>query len=199
MEEFMHLSGARLVFCFGATTMLIAGIAGARRAQETRFALSRAAAIAAFEKIKKLDGDWSAKSTKGWREGLHYRVIANGTAVTSQSAAAGSASLQEGDSPAVPMLTVFYMDGDRLMLTHYCEAGNQPRMVATSVTDGGRTIHFSFLDATNMSSSAAGHMHSVVMTFIDNNHFSDQWSWYQNGSEKWMEYVENERARPAGQ
>jgi len=77
----MHWSKARLVYCFGATTMLIAGIAGARRTQETRLALSRAAAIAAFEKIKELDGDWRAKSTKGWREGLQYRVIANGTAV----------------------------------------------------------------------------------------------------------------------
>jgi len=195
----MFQTQSRFAFSFALTAMLgTALLAGAHQSQPGTKPLNRADAIAAFEKIKRLDGDWRARSTKGWRERLQYRVIAKGSAVTSQSAPDANAATQESDSPTSPMLTVFYVDGDRLLLTHYCEAGNQPRMVATSVTDAGRTIHFSFLDATNMASPAAGHMHSVVMTFADADHFSDQWSWYENGHEKWMESVQNERVKPGG-
>jgi hypothetical protein len=145
-----------------------------------------------FERIKKLDGAWRARSTKGWEENQQFHVIAKGSAVTSESIP-GANSTGTANAPLAPMLTVYHMDGDRLLLTHYCEAGNQPRMVATSAEDDGRTVHFSFLDATNLASNSAGHMHSVVMTFSDDNHFSERWSWYQNGKEQWMESVQNER------
>ena len=106
---------------------------------------------------------------------------------------ASSADTAKGDtSPNAPMLTVFHMDGDHLLLTHYCEAGNQPRMIATAIEDGGRTVRFAFLDATNMASRATGHMHAVVITFVDDHHFNEQWSWYENGKEQWMETVHNE-------
>ena len=29
------------------------------------------------------------------------------------------------------MISMFNLDGDRVVLTHYCAAGNQPRMVAS--------------------------------------------------------------------
>lgn len=157
--------------------------------------LDRATSLAVFERIKKLDGAWRARSTKGWEENQQFHVIAKGTAVTSESAP-GANPTGTATAPLAPMLTVYHMDGDRLLLTHYCEAGNQPRMVATSVEDDGRTVHFSFLDATNLASNTAGHMHSVVMTFSDDDHFSERWSWYQNGKEQWMESVQNERVTP---
>jgi hypothetical protein len=155
--------------------------------------LDRATALAAFERIKKLEGTWQSKSTKGWEERQQYRLIAKGTAVVSQSMTAPSAYASRADTaPNAPMLTVFHMDGDHLLLTHYCEAGNQPRMIATAVEDGGRTVRFVFLDATNMASRTVGHMHAVVITFVDDNNFNEQWSWYENGKEQWMETVHNE-------
>ena len=48
------------------------------------------------------------------------------------------------------VLTVFHLDGDRLILTHYCMAGNQPRMQATSYDAKKGEIRFQFLDATNL-------------------------------------------------
>jgi hypothetical protein len=65
-------------------------------------------------------------------------------------------------------------------------------MLATPLEDGGRTVRFAFLDATNMASGTTGHMHAVVMTFIDDHHFNEQWSWNENGKEQWMETVHNE-------
>ena len=101
-------------------------VAQSRRAAPQ--ALDRTTALTAFERIKKLEGTWQAKSTKGWEERQQFRLIAKGTAVASQSMPASSADTAKGDtSPNAPMLTVFHMDGDHLLLTHYCEAGNQPR------------------------------------------------------------------------
>jgi hypothetical protein len=155
--------------------------------------LDHTSALTAFERIKKLEGTWRSRSTKGWEERQQFRLIAKGTAVASQSMPVPSVDASKGDTaPDAPMLTVFHMDGDHLLLTHYCEAGNQPRMLATALEDGGRTVRFAFLDATNMASRTTGHMHAVVITFVDDHHFDEQWSWYENGKEQWMETVHNE-------
>ena len=59
------------------------------------------------------------------------------------------------------MITMFNLDGDRLLMTHYCACGNQPRMVASASPDG-KTITFDFLDATNLATPDAGHMNRLV-------------------------------------
>ena len=48
------------------------------------------------------------------------------------------------------MITMFHMDGSRLLMTHYRGAGNQPRMTGTLSPDG-KSVTFDFLDATNLS------------------------------------------------
>lgn len=164
-------------------------------AQEAQ-APNRAASLAAFARIKQLAGTWQSQSTKGWSEQETFRVISNQHGVAVESNPPANA-LHDGTSPESSMLTVFYMDGDRLMLTHYCEAGNEPRMVATSIEDGGRTIHFSFVDAANLASPNAGHMHGAIFTFLDENHHSERWSWYQDGKEQWTETVQSERVNAA--
>jgi hypothetical protein len=172
-----------------ALTTVVVGESRNAQPQE----LDRVTALAAFERIKKLEGTWQAKSTKGWEERQQFHLIANGTAVSSQSVPVPSADAPKADTaPNAPMLTVFHMDGDHLLLTHYCEAGNQPRMIAAAIEDAGRTVRFTFLDATNMASRRTGHMHAVVIRFVDDSHFDEQWSWYENGKEQWMETVHNE-------
>jgi hypothetical protein len=184
-----------LVLAIALTTVVVADSRGAHPQE-----LDHASALAAFERIKKLEGTWQAKSTKGWEERQQFRVIAKGTAVSSQSVPVPSADASKADTaPKAQMLTVFHMDGDHLLLTHYCEAGNQPRMIAAAIDDAGRTVHFTFLDATNMGARMMGHMHAVVMRFVDDNHFDEQWSWYEVGKEQWMETVHNELIPAAGQ
>ena len=78
---------------------------------------------------------------------------------------------------------MFHLDGpNRLMLTHYCGAGNQPRMTASASPDG-KTVAFDFLDATNLATPDAGHMQRVVFTMIDANHHTEEWNFADHGKE----------------
>ena len=182
----------------GCTLALVIAATFLVKAQTSKpSTLDRTAAAATFEHIKKLSGTWQSTSSKGWEERQQFRIIANGAVVVSQSAQVSGQAAKGASAPNSPMMTVFHMDGDRLLLTHYCEAGNQPRLAATSLEDSGRTVRFTFLDATGLASPNAGHMHSVVLTFVDDNHYTDQWSWYQGGKEEWMETVQNERVASA--
>jgi hypothetical protein len=93
------------------------------------------------------------------------------------------------------MLTAFHPDGDRLLLTHYCVARNQPRMVAAEASDDGRSIRFAFVDGTSMESRDDGHMDAAEYHFIDSDHFTARWSWYEEGQESWFEEIHYRRAR----
>ena len=141
-------------------------------------------ARAGFERFKKLEGQWLGRSTKGWEEKVSLRTIARGSVVVENSFDA---------HPNETMMTMFYLDGERLMLTHYCVAGSQPRLHATSFEEEGRAITFTFLDATNLKSRDQGHMDKAVFRFVDDDHFTTQWTWYQSGKENWMEEIRMER------
>ena len=67
------------------------------------------------------------------------------------------------------MMTVYYLDGDRLLLTHYCMAGNQPRMQARAFNPETGEVDFEFLDATNLA-PGGGHMHNAKFRVADNDH-----------------------------
>jgi hypothetical protein len=69
------------------------------------------------------------------------------------------------------------------MMTHYCSAQNQPRMVAEPVSGPVTSLHFKFLDVTNLASPDAGHMHDLVVTFVDPDHFTQAWTWSEKGKE----------------
>jgi len=137
-----------------------------------------------FELFKKLDGRWIGRSTKGWEETITFKTIAKGSVVVENSFDA---------HPNETMMTMFHLDGSRLLLTHYCVAGSQPRLAATAFDDSGRIITFTFLDATNLPSRNQGHMDKAVFRFKDENNFSSQWTWYQDGKESWMEEIQYER------
>jgi hypothetical protein len=135
-----------------------------------------------FEKLKTLDGAWEGKTSDGRTVRVSFRTTSNGSALMSEIM---------GDEN---MITMIHLDGDRLLLTHYCGAGNQPRMKATTSPDG-KSISFDFVDATNLASPDAGHMHRVVFTIPDANHHSEEWIFLQNGKEA-RERFDLQRQKP---
>jgi hypothetical protein len=43
---------------------------------------------------------------------------------------------------------------------------------------------FSFVRATNLASPTAGHMHHLTVALQDHDHFSEAWTWNDNGKER---------------
>ena len=117
-----------------------------------------------FDRLKTLAGTWEG-NLEGKPLLVSLRVTSTGNTVMHEMTGRGS-----HDDP----ITMIHMDGDRLMLTHYCDAGNQPRMAAT-ISPDGKTITFNFFEATNLLSSQMGHMQRVVFELIDADHHTEKW------------------------
>ena len=136
-------------------------------------ALSQTAAQKSYDQLKSLDGIWEGKNSKGEPLHVSFRDTAGGSALMSEI-------MGEGHHDMVSMI---HLDGpNRLLMTHYCGAGNQPRMAATTSPDG-KTITFDFFDATNLSAPDAGHMQRVVIALLDANHHTEDWTFNDHGKE----------------
>ncbi len=164
----------------GLIMMLTAAAASGTDAPGEAVPATPELARAAFDRLKALEGNWEGRSTKGWTETLRYEVIAGGSVVMETSREAHEGHI---------MATMFHMDGDDLVLTHYCIAKNQPRMKATSFRDGGRTIVFTFTGGGNLPSRDTGHMDQAVITFDGPGTIRSRWTWYQDGREEWFEEI----------
>lgn len=133
---------------------------------------AQTAALKAFASAKALSGTWQGKAPDG-------RALQ----VTFRTTAAGSAVLSEILVPNEDMVSVIHLDGpNRLLLTHYCASGNQPRMEA-KVSPDGKNIIFTFVDATNLASLETGHMQRMVLSVIDDNHHTEEWTFLDHGKE----------------
>lgn len=139
---------------------------------------------AAFARLKTLAGEWQADTSMG-KARLSYELIAGDTALVEREIM--------GSMP--PMLTVYHLDGDRLLLTHYCMAGNQPRMQARAFDAKSGELDFQFLDATNLKSAGAAHMHNARLRLVDNDHLAAEWDFYENGQRKSTESAQYTRVR----
>ena len=89
-------------------------------------------------------------------------------------------------------ITMLYLDGDRLLLTHYCDAGNRPRM-AGKMSPDGKTVEFDFLDVAG--STQYGHMHHAVFTVVDANHHIEDWTYMMPGDKPVHAHLDLQRTK----
>ena len=127
---------------------------------------------AAFEKMKSLAGDWRARLEDGSIVDIGYEVTAN-----------GSALLERIGAPGEAMVSIYHQDGDRLLMTHYCSVGNQPRMSATVPAGAVKTLTFTFLDVSNLASASASYMSGLTISFKDANHVTAVWTNHEGGKD----------------
>jgi len=132
----------------------------------------------AFEKLKTLAGQWEGPvnlqppqpdMANGKPIHVSMRVTSLGNLLTHE--------MTSPDRPDDPITTI-YLDGDKLLLTHYCDAGNRPRMVARPSADG-KTVEFNFVDISG--STQYGHMRRAVFTTIDENRHTEDWTFVMPG------------------
>ena len=144
----------------------------------------------AFARLKALTGTWKGQGPEGPVR-VSLRVTSGGDAVMHEMVPEGrSDDPSRGDDDAITML---YVEGDRLMLTHYCDSGkNRPRMVGTLSGDG-KTVAFDFLDVSG--GTRYGHMHQAVFTTIETDHHTEDWTNMTPADKPMRAHIDLVRAR----
>ena len=146
-----------------------------------------------FAQLKMLAGKWQGPVDMGpaGRDNMEVslRVTSRGNALVHEMKGAGTA-----DDPAKydHPITMFYLDDDRLLLTHYCDAGNRPRMVAKASPDG-KTVEFDLLDLAG--GNKHGHMAHAVFTIVDADHHIEDWTYLMPGDKPMHAHVELARVK----
>ena len=119
----------------------------------------RADAKKAYARLKTLTGSW---------QGTVMDIAIN---FTIRAVSSGTAILHEGHTdkagPPKHEITMFYLDVDRLLATHYCDAGNRSHMEGKLSADG-KAIEFSFLEV--VGPTRGGYLKDMVITMTDADH-----------------------------
>jgi hypothetical protein len=72
------------------------------------------------------------------------------------------------------------MNGNQLMLTHYCSAGNQPHMVLDKQSTADRLV-FLFAGGTNLRPEKDDHVHNVRFKMINDYAVESEWDGFKDG------------------
>lgn len=161
-------------------------------------ALAQSDGQKSFDRLKTLAGGWEGPVTitppmpeMSMDKPVHIslRVTSRGNAIVHEMLAAGVLDdPTKNDHP----VTMLYLDGEHLMLTHYCDAGNRPRMTAKASGDG-KTVDFDFVDVSGNLQN--GHMEHATFTVIDANHHSEDWTFLMPGDKPMHAHMDLTRTK----
>ena len=148
--------------------LMVVTIAVFTAAQNASAPATKSAAI--FTQMKSLVGEWEAVQD-GVPVKETYTLTANGSAIMAET--------RPGNEPA--MITMFTVDGDHLIATHYCVAGNQPQMVTGIPDDLQKGLTFNLQRVTGMKTADDWHNTGVTITLEDPNHMTQKWTYAYKG------------------
>jgi hypothetical protein len=159
-----------------AVVLIIAASAG--------FAADKSKSEAAFDRLASLKGEWTGEAF-GMKTTLIYTLTANGSALMEQCRP------EKGPE----MITLFTLDGEHLIATHYCSAKNQPQMATPVITDVRKPLVFSLVRVTGLKSADDFHNTGLTVILDDNDHLTQEWS-YQSSSKTGKNIFHFTRVRP---
>jgi hypothetical protein len=155
------------------------------------FAFAQTDAQKSFDTLKTLAGSWQGQITTDPKQPeIDGKISQVSLRVTSM----GNALMHEMRTDGRPddPITMLYLDEGRLLLTHYCDAGNRPRMVG-NISPDGKAVEFNFLDVAG--SLQYGHMHHAVFTIVDANHHTEDWTYMGSDDKPVHAHFDLQRAK----
>jgi hypothetical protein len=133
-------------------------------------AVEKPNSVLAFDHLTSLVGEW-----KGVQDGTEMNL-------TYTLTADGSALMEEFRAGKTVMVTMFTVDGDHLIATHYCSAGNQPQMMTKAITDpSAKSLTFSLSCVTGLKTPGDWHNTGLTVTMEDEQHLTQVWTYEYNG------------------
>ena len=111
-----------------------------------------------FDQMKSMAGSWQG-SILNIPINVTIRLASSGTAILHEATT-------DGGRPPNHEITMFYVEGDRLLATHFCDGNNRTRFEGKLSADG-KTSEFNFLDVTG--STKGGLVKRMAFTMIDAN------------------------------
>jgi hypothetical protein len=132
---------------------------------------SSAKSAPAFDQLKSLAGNWGGKDSSGSPVKISYKVISNGSVVMEY--------LEPAKEPE--MVTMYSLDGDRIVVTHYCSAGNQPTMQTAPSPAANGKLDFSFVRISGTKTPDEGHMIALSVSILDKDHLTQTWTFQDHG------------------
>jgi hypothetical protein len=130
--------------------------------------------IEPFARLAPLQGTWLARPDGGGKPvEIRYDYASKNTVLTERFGTE---------------LSVFSRDGARVVLTHYCNAGNTPRFVLRDAADD-TTLAFDFLDIANLKRPGAAHVDAVTYRFLAPDRIDATWRWTEDGKPNAEHYV----------
>ena len=125
----------------------------------------------AFDQLKALVGHWEGTTPDGKKGQATYELISNGSVVMER--------LSPGNEP--DMITMYSLEGDRILVTHYCSAGNRPTMQTAASPAANGKLDFTFLRLAGAKTPDEGHMVSLSVSMPDKNHLVEIWTFDDHG------------------
>lgn len=138
---------------------------------------ARSDAQLSFSALKSLAGTWAGSITTD----PPNPELAGTIQVTMRVASRGQALVHEITPGGVPEPTMIYVEGDRLMLVHYCEAGNRPRLAARKSPDQ-KAVEFDFVDISG--SPRPSYLEHFVFTIVNPDHHTEDWTFMLPGDKR---------------
>jgi len=125
----------------------------------------------AFDQLKSLAGEWEGTKTQGFKVSLTYQVVSNGSVLMER--------LKSADESE--MITMYSLDGDHIVVTHYCSMGNQPTMQTPAATAATGKYDFSFVRVSGTKTPDEGHMVALSVTMPDKDNLTQVWTFDDHG------------------
>lgn len=140
----------------------------------TGAAKANAASASPLDQLIPLVGEWEGTTGNGAQVRLTYTLVSGGSALMERLQPSNEAE----------MITIYTAEGDHLRVTHYCSMGNQPEMETAAITVKAQKFSFELTSVKGMKKPDEGHMTSLVLTMVDKDHLTQEWTFLENGKKE---------------